>query len=303
VLENVPDLTVVAIPLYVLTMSLEVFAHWRRPRAEQRGYSAADSRTSLVMGLGSLVIGAAVAGIQLAFLTFFAQFAVLDLGQAFATGSVVVMAAAFLALFLLDDFCYYWFHRVHHESRFFWAAHVTHHSSQYYNLSTALRQSWTPLTSWIFYVPVMLVGFTPAQWAFMHALNLLYQYWIHTERIDRLPAWFEFVFNTPSHHRVHHGANPAYLDSNYGGILIIFDRTFGSFVAEREQVVYGLTKNIRTFNPVKVAWHEFYDIGRDLRRASGWRARWLCVFGQPGWTPQRQVMAESEARPVDAGAL
>jgi sterol desaturase/sphingolipid hydroxylase (fatty acid hydroxylase superfamily) len=284
--ESLPDLTVVAIPLYILTMSVEVYAHWRRPRPGYRGYSWRDASTSLTMGVGSLLVGAAFAGIQLAFLTFFSQFAVIDLGQLISSGSAAALLAGFVVLYVLDDFCYYWFHRVHHESRFFWAAHVTHHSSQYYNLSTALRQSWTPLTSWIFYVPVVMLGFTPAQWAFVHATNLLYQYWIHTERIGRMPAWFEFVFNTPSHHRVHHGANPAYLDSNYGGILIIWDRMFGSFVPEQDQVVYGLTKNINTFNPVKVAWHEFYDIGRDVGRARTWRERWLYAFGQPGWTPQ-----------------
>ena len=158
------------------------------------------------MGLGSLVIGALFAAVQLAFLNFFSQFAFADFGGAIGAGALGVAVAAWLALFLMDDFCYYWFHRVHHESRFFWAAHVTHHSSQFYNLSTALRQSWTPMTSWIFYVPVMLVGFTPAQWALMHSINLLFQYWIHTERIRTLPRWFEFTFNTPSHHRVHHGS-------------------------------------------------------------------------------------------------
>ncbi len=299
-LENLPDLTVVAIPLYILTMSLEVFLHWRQPDGAQRGYDARDSRTSLIMGLGSLVVGAGLAGVQLAFLTFFAQFAVLDLGQVLATGSALAVAGAFLVLFVLDDFCYYWFHRVHHESRFFWAAHVTHHSSQYFNLSTALRQSWTPLTAWIFYVPLMVVGFTPVQWAFMHSLSLLFQYWIHTERIDRMPRWFEFTFNTPSHHRVHHGANPEYLDANYGGILIVFDRIFGSFVPEQRQVVYGLTKNIATHNPVKVAWHEFAAIGRDVAGARSWRHRWLFAFGSPGWSPDAGRVTEPEQVAVDA---
>lgn len=297
-LENLPDLTIVAIPLYILTMSLEVFLHWRRPVPGQRGYSVVDARTSLIMGLGSLVVGGVLAGLQLLVLTFFSQFAVLDLGGLFASGSAVAVAGAFVVLFLLDDFCYYWFHRVHHESRFFWAAHVTHHSSQYYNLSTALRQSWTPLTSWIFYVPVMLVGFTPAQWAFMHSLNLLFQYWIHTERIDRMPRWFEFVFNTPSHHRVHHGANPEYLDTNYGGILIVFDRVFGSFVPEDAQAVYGLTKNITTHNPVKVAWHEFYAIASDVRSTRSWRERWQYTFGQPGWLP-RLESPQGSVEPVE----
>lgn len=304
-LENLPDLTVVAIPLYIITMALEVFLHWRRPREGQRGYSPADAGTSLLMGLGSLVIGALLAGIQLAFLLFFSQFAVFNLGEMFSEGSLGAAVAAFLVLFLLDDFCYYWFHRVHHESRFFWAAHVTHHSSQYYNLSTALRQSWTPLTGWIFYIPVILVGFTPAQWALMHSINLLFQYWIHTERIEKMPRWFEFIFNTPSHHRVHHGANPGYLDTNYGGIAIVWDRVFGSFVEEGDQVVYGLTKNLHTYNPVTVAWHEFYAIGKDVASAPTWGQRWQYTFGQPGWTPDGRDVSEltvASAPPVGAGS-
>lgn len=282
-LENLPDLTVVAIPLYVLTMALEIFLHWRRPREGQQGYEVRDTATSLAMGVGSLVVAAIFAAVQLAFLSFFARFAVVDLGALLTGPNVAVALAAWALLFVGTDFCYYWFHRVHHESRFFWAAHVTHHSSRHYNLSTALRQSWTPMTGWIFYVPLMLVGFTPAQWAFAYSLNLIYQYWIHTERIDRMPRWFEYVFNTPSHHRVHHGSNSQYLDSNYGGILIVWDRMFGSFVPEQEPVDYGLTKNIHTFNPVRVAYHEFVAIGRDVVHADSWRARWNYAFASPGW--------------------
>ena len=293
-LENLPDLTVVAIPLYIATMSLEVFVHWRRPDPDQRGYEPKDAATSILMGLGSLVVGALLAAVMLAFLTFFHQFAVVDLGSWLTSGSVGLMIAGWALLVLLDDFCYYWFHRVHHESRFFWAAHVTHHSSQYYNLSTALRQSWTPLTAWIFYIPVMLLGFTPAEWALVHSANLLYQYWIHTERIDRLPRWFEFTLNTPSHHRVHHGSNPEYLDTNYGGILILWDRMFSSFVPEDKPVTYGLTKNINTYNPVKVAWGEFAAIAGDVRRSDSWRARWRHVFGAPGWALE-PAPAESAA--------
>ncbi len=282
--ENLPDLTIVAIPLYIVTMAVEIFLHVRRPVPGQRGYATKDTATSLAMGLGSLVVAAALAALQLLILSFFAQFAIVDLGALLTAPNLAVAGATWLLLFVLTDFCYYWFHRVHHESRFFWAAHVTHHSSVYYNLSTALRQSWTPFTSWIFYIPVMLVGFTPAQWAFAYSLNLIYQYWIHTERIDRMPRWFEFTFNTPSHHRVHHGSNPAYLDSNYGGILIIWDRMFRSFVPEQDAVTYGLTKNISTYNPLRVAYHEFGAIGRDVWRAQTWRDRWRYAFASPGWS-------------------
>lgn len=294
-LESMPDLTVVAIPLYIVTMAAEILLHWRRPVAGQVGYSAKDTATSLAMGVGSLVVAALLAVVQLGFLSFFQRFAVADLGGLLTAPDLAVAVTAWAALFVLTDLCYYAFHRVHHEVRLFWASHVPHHSSQHYNLSTALRQSWTPLTGWVFYVPLMILGFTPAQWAFAYSLNLIYQYWIHTERIDRMPKWFEYVWNTPSHHRVHHGSNPQYLDCNYGGILIIWDRVFGSFVPEREPVTYGLTTNIDSFNPARVAFHEFGAVARDVWRAPGWRARWRYAFASPGWSGSGAASTSGEA--------
>ena len=152
-------------------------------------------------------------------------------------------------LFFADDLSYYAYHRAHHRIRLFWATHVVHHSSQHYNLSTALRQDWMPISSIFFWAPLALLGFQP--WMILLAIswNLLYQFWIHTEKIKRLPGWYEAIFNTPSHHRVHHGANEQYLDKNYGGILIIWDKLFGTYEPERERVRYGLTTNIETLQP------------------------------------------------------
>ena len=289
---------VVAIPLYLGLMALELVEVRRESREEAErgtparmiGYEPKDTATSLTMGIGSLVVGAIFAGIALAFSFWFYDRRLLDLGDVAAGGSGIALAvAAWAILVLLDDLCYYWFHRVHHESRFFWAAHVTHHSSQKYNLSTALRQSWTPLTSLPFYIPVFLLGFTPAQWAFVHGINLVYQFWIHTEAIDRMWRPFELVMNTPSHHRVHHGSNPQYLDRNYGGILIVWDRLFGSFEPEGERVRYGLTRNIDSYNPFYVAYHEFGAIGRDVASASSWADRWRFVFANPGWAYSRKA--------------
>ena len=171
-------------------------------------------------------------------------------------------------LFFCDDLAYYTYHRAHHRIRVFWATHVVHHSSHHYNLSTALRQDWTPFSSIFFWAPLALVGFQP--WMIFLAIswNLLYQFWIHTERIGRMPRWYEAVFNTPSHHRVHHGSNEQYLDRNYGGVLIVWDRIFGSFAPERERVRYGLTTNIETFNPMRVAFHEWIAVWNDVRARS-----------------------------------
>ena len=192
---------------------------------------------------------------------------------------------AWVALFFLEDLSYYVFHRVHHESRFFWASHVVHHSSQRYNLSTALRQTWTPMTGIAFWAPLALLGFHPWMVLTEMSVSLLYQFWIHTEAIDRLPRPVELVFNTPSHHRVHHASNPQYLDRNYAGILIVWDRLFGTFEPEVERPVYGLTTNIATYNPARIAFHEFAAIFRDVRAATCWRDRLGHAFFGPGWRP------------------
>ncbi len=184
------------------------------------------------------------------------------------------------------DFAYYWAHRWQHEIRFFWAEHVNHHSSTHYNFATALRQPWLPFMFLIAFPPLALVGVRPSTILVCGGVNLIYQFWIHTELVDRLPRWFEFVFNTPSHHRVHHGSNVRYLDRNHGGILIVWDRLFGTFEPERERVVYGLTKDIHTFNPLHIFAHEVIAMFRDAAGAVDWKDRFGYLFREPGWTPR-----------------
>jgi sterol desaturase/sphingolipid hydroxylase (fatty acid hydroxylase superfamily) len=240
------------------------------------GYERKDTQASLAMLAGSVVIGFAFAGLFGRFERRVFRHRIANLG---ARRSAMVWSM------LLWDFLYYWDHRWMHEVRLLWAHHVTHHSSRRYNLSTALRQPWSPfLTFWVF-APMPLLGLTGRQITKAGQLNLLYQYWIHTEAIDRLPAPVEAVFNTPSHHRVHHGANEQYLDKNYGGILIVWDKLFGTFEPELRRLKYGLTTNIDTFNPLRIAYHEMLAVGADARRARGWRAKLGHVFGRPGWAP------------------
>jgi sterol desaturase/sphingolipid hydroxylase (fatty acid hydroxylase superfamily) len=205
---------------------------------------------------------------------------------------------AWVAIFFLEDLTYYWFHRLSHERRIWWAAHVNHHSSQHYNLSTALRQTWTGqiAATWALWLPLSLLGFPPAMIAIEKGISLVYQYWIHTEAIRRMPAPFEAVFNTPSHHRVHHARNPRYLDKNYAGILIIWDRLFGTFEPERddEPCRYGIVKNLGDFNILRVAFHEWMAIGLDLCRSRSPREVLGYLFGPPGWSPDgsRETSAE-----------
>ena len=290
----------VSLPLFALTMLAEARAlkarpelratgdldHWSREALSDPslpadplipvGYERRDTTASLTMLAGNIAVNLAWAGL---------------LGRASRAlfgkrvANIGARRGGFVAAMVAWDLCYYWSHRLQHEKRIFWANHVVHHSSERYNLSTALRQPWAGiLLAWV-YFPMPLLGFSPAQTAKAGQLNLLYQYWIHTETVDRMSPPAEAVLNTPSHHRVHHGANPQYLDKNYAGILITWDKLFGTFEPEVRRVKYGLTKNIKTFNPIKIGYGEFEAIARDVRRAKGWRTKLGYIWKHPGWAP------------------
>ena len=172
--------------------------------------------------------------------------------------------------------------------RWFWASHVIHHSSQHYNLSTALRQTWTGFFSlaFLFRLPLFLIGFPPAMVFFVVGLNLIYQFWIHTEMVGRMPRWFEAVMNTPSHHRVHHAVNPRYLDRNYAGVFIVWDKMFGTFEPEldEDQPRYGIVRQLGSFNILWAAFHEWIGIARDMWQAPGWRNKLGYLLREPGWS-------------------
>jgi len=213
--------------------------------------------------------------LSIPFFAFLYEHRVLDIGTAWW---------AWIVLLFAEDLCYYWFHRIHHDVRILWACHVNHHSSQHFNFSTALRQPLlTPLTGPLFWAPLPLIGFPPWMVLTAQAWSLLYQFWLHTEAVDRLGP-LEWFMNTPSHHRVHHGKNIAYLDKNHGGIFIIWDRLFGTFAPEVEPVVYGLTKDIETFHLGKITFHEVAAIGRDVARAPGLAAKLGYLLAPPGWS-------------------
>jgi sterol desaturase/sphingolipid hydroxylase (fatty acid hydroxylase superfamily) len=269
-----------AIPFFVLLLVVEYLSFRHLGDDDEHdyvGYDLRDSRTSLTMGLGNVTINVVWKFAVVATYAMLYELTPLRLDP----GNPLT----WVLLFFADDLAYYWFHRVSHESRVFWASHVVHHSSQHFNLSTALRQTWVPMTYLPFWLPLPLLGFPPWMVLLAQAWSLIYQFWVHTERIQRLPRWVEYVLNTPSHHRVHHGMNQQYLDKNYAGILIVWDRLFGTFEPEGERVRYGLTKQLRTFHPVRVAFHEYVALWHDLRAARGWRMRANLLFRGPGWTP------------------
>jgi len=278
------DLTHYAIPAFVVLMLVEGAV---AARQHVRGYERRDTLASLAMGIGNVLIDLVVKGIHLVLLAAVARFAPFELGGSWWHWLLLIVGV---------DFCYYWFHRLSHEVRFLWAAHVNHHSSQRYNLSTALRQSWTtPFTIMLFYWPLALLGFPPVAILIAIAVDTLYQFWIHTELIDRVGA-FEWIFNTPSHHRVHHGTNVEYLDRNHAGIFIIWDRLFGTFEPERAPVRYGLTKNIDTFNPVRIAFHEWEAMLQDVRRAPSWGEALQIVLRPPGWSRDGSTLTADQMR-------
>lgn len=186
-----------------------------------------------------------------------------------------------VALFFVDDLAYYIFHRISHESRLFWNFHVVHHSSEQYNLSVAVRQSWfSGILHWIFYAPVMLLGFAPWMFALMHGFNLIYQFWIHTKLIRSLGP-LEYVLNTPSHHRVHHGVNDLYLDKNYAGVLIIWDKIFGSFVPETEEPRYGIIKPLKSYNSLWINTHGWVEMYEAIKRQPNFFGKLKCIFASP----------------------
>ena len=190
-----------------------------------------------------------------------------------------------LGLFLLTDLAYYWAHRMSHEINLFWGGHVVHHQSEEYNLSVALRQSsFQVVWTFAFSLPIALLGFNTLDFALISALNTLYQFWIHTEAINKM-GWFEYIFNTPSHHRVHHGRNPKYIDKNHAGSLIIWDKIFGTFQPEEERPTYGITKPINSWNAIWANFSHYAEMGKDLKRIPVWSDKVKYLFKKPGWLP------------------
>lgn len=192
-----------------------------------------------------------------------------------------------ILLFFAQDFAYYVLHYVDHYVRFFWASHVTHHSSEKFNFTVAIRSSvFQPYYRFLYFIPLALMGFEAFDIVFMYAATQVYGFWVHTETVGKMPNWFEYIFVTPSHHRVHHASNVEYLDSNMGMVLIIWDRIFGTFRPELDNVKvrYGLTKNLDSFHPLKVVFHEWRAISSDVKKSDRLKDKLMYIFGPPGWS-------------------
>ena len=251
---------------------------WFSYKEQKKLYETKDTFTSLGLGIGNVITG------------FFTKALIFGLFTYLYNHRLFTLDAGtwwyWILLFFADDFSYYWFHRISHHVNYFWASHVVHHSSQHYNLAAALRQTWTGNSTgaFLFWAWMPLVGFHPIWILFMQQISLIYQFWIHTETVDKLPAAVEFIFNTPAHHRVHHGSDLKYLDKNHAGILIIWDRLFGSFQQEEERPVYGLTKNIESYNPALIAFKTWGELFKKALNSGSVKNGLHYFMKPPGWS-------------------
>lgn len=272
-IPEIPNLIHYAIPFFILLIVVEIIV---TSKLKTESYEFKDAIASITMGLGNVFIGLLFKALILIIITV--------IYQNFRLLTIPFTWWAWLLVFFADDFSYYWMHRISHENRFFWASHVVHHSSKKYNLSTALRQTWTGLFSVVFWLWMALIGFHPLMILTQMSISLLYQFWIHTETIHKMPKWFEAIFNTPSNHRVHHATNPQYLDRNHAGILIIWDKLFGTYEPEVEKPMYGLVVNIDTYNPIKIAFEEWRSLFHDFFSSRTSLPNKLKYFLKPpGW--------------------
>lgn len=270
------NLVALSVPVFLLLIALEFISGLLR---HKKIYTFSDFVTNISCGIGQQVLGA-----FFAILTFAAYRYIYAEWRFFTIPDTWYSA---LLLFIGVDFFYYWFHRLSHEINAIWATHIVHHQSEEYNLSVALRQSWFQACfSWVFYIPLSLLGFSPGLMVIIVALNTLYQFWIHTKLIRRMGP-LEWIFNTPSHHRVHHGSNPRYIDKNHAGTLIIWDRMFGTFQQEEEEVVYGITTPLRSWDPFKANFHYWIELFGYARKARG-LDKIRIFLKPPGWFPAEQ---------------
>lgn len=251
---DLPPIIIYAAPFMFALVALEWFIEFKK---KDRNFDSKDLWASTAVGIGN-IISTAFTKIGTFFLVWLVYFyiAPFSIPATFLSGVFCLIAI---------DFCRYWAHRVAHEQRFWWATHITHHSSEQYYFGVSFRLSWVQQLKVIFFLPAAAIGFDPVVFFICHQIEVLYQFWIHTEYITKLPKPIEYVFVTPSHHRVHHATNEQYLDKNYGSTLIIWDRIFGTFEPEIEKPIYGITEPVESYNPVWLVFHEFVSIMKDSK--------------------------------------
>jgi len=285
---NTPDLIAWAAPF----MFFCVLVEFSISQFQNKGYyNKQETLGSILVGLGNVLISTAIK-----FLIFCLAVSIYNL----LPWRMVFSWWTFLPCYILYDFCSYWAHYVSHHQRFWWATHVVHHSAEHFNLTTSFRLSWVQYFKIVFMLPVFLAGFHPVVFFVVNQLAILFQFWVHTEYIRRLPAWVEFIFATPSNHRVHHGSQAKYINKNFGGTFILWDRWFGTYQAEEEQAIYGITHQTENkVNPLVINFEEYSHMLKDVRQAKGFRKKLFYVFGDPvEIAGQKEIEREMSPNPV-----
>ncbi len=287
----------VSTPLYVIIIAAEVLLSNYHHR---KLYSWKDTAANLYLLLINSLIDLLFRVVYIGILAHIFQYRVFEFMHP---------AVYWILLILAEDFLYYWLHRFDHEVRFFWAVHVTHHSSEQMNFTVGFRSSvFQPLYRFLYFIPLAWIGFHPLDIIFIYSATQIWGIFVHTELINKM-GWLENLLVTPSHHRVHHASNPKYLDKNLGMFLIIWDKMFGTFQPELEEkeyqpVKYGLTKPLEKETPVSIIFHEWTSIGKDISRKDiGWKEKWWYVFGPPGWSHDGSRMTSDELRQQEEGNI
>lgn len=268
--KSFPNLIVYAAPVMIVIAALEVFLIWYQEKDYQ---DKKETLTSLWVGLGNVVINFFLKSILLFPIVFLYNLVPWRMNFNWWT---------LLPCYIIFDLASYWAHRVSHSSRIWWATHVVHHSGEHYNLSVSFRLSWIQNFKIIFFMPVMLFGFHPLIFFITSQIAVLFQFWVHTEYIKKMPAWIEYIFATPSNHRVHHGSQEIYIDKNFGATFIFWDRIFGTYQPETEKVKYGITSPLeKKYNLLFVNFHEINDIWKDVKKTKGFKKKLYYIFGSP----------------------
>lgn len=268
--ERAPNIIVWAVPFMIFFSGLEMLISYLQ---DKKYYEKKETIGSILTGLGNLVVSAAIKTTLLFLVVWIYNMLPWRMGLNWWT---------FIPCYIIFDLCSYWAHRISHQQRFWWATHVAHHSSEHYNLTVSFRLSWVQNIKIIFFLPIALIGFHPIVFFVTNQVAVLFQFWVHTEYIRKLPRWVEYIFATPSNHRVHHGSQEQYIDKNYGATFIFWDRLFGTYEPEVEQVKYGITTNIdNKANPFHINFHEYKDMWKDVKNAKGLRRKFFYIFGSP----------------------
>jgi sterol desaturase/sphingolipid hydroxylase (fatty acid hydroxylase superfamily) len=282
--QKAPNLIVWAVPAMVLFSALEMYISYRQDR---KFYEKKETIGSILVGVGNLVVSGGIKVVMLYGVVWLYNLVPWRMELNWWTA---------LPCYIIYDMFSYWAHRISHEQRFWWATHVVHHSGENYNLAVSFRLSWIQHLKIIFFLPLALIGFHPVVFFVTYQIAVLFQFWVHTEYIRKCPKWVEYIFATPSNHRVHHGSQEQYIDKNYGATFIFWDRIWKTYEPEGEKVIYGITTNIpNKANPFFINFHEVKDMIQDVKSANGFRRKWFFIFGSPVRIMQEKERAKAQA--------